>query len=243
MDSAPFERLPGLNRPLVRLGVHPCSYLPDRVASNLVDIAPVSSAQYQVLMDNGFRRSGPVFYRPSCPQCRACVALRVPVDRFAQSRSQRRALRKNADVEVQCGPLIADDDRYDLYTRYQRIKHDDAMASDRADFERYFCYSPIDSMEMTFRVGGRLVGVSVVDLTPMSLSSVYFFYDPEESRRSLGVFSALCEIEECRRRGLPYWYLGLHVRGCRKMAYKTDFRPSEFLHPDGIWRAEYPDVG
>ena len=89
---------------------------------------------------------------------------------------------------------------------------------------------------MTYRVAGRLVGVGVLDLCPGAASSVYFYFDPAESRRSLGVFSALCEIEECRRRGLEHWYIGFHVAGCGKMEYKARFRPHELLGPDGIWR-------
>jgi arginyl-tRNA--protein-N-Asp/Glu arginylyltransferase len=69
---------------------------------------------------------------------------------------------------------------------------------------------------------------------------VYFYFDPAESWRSLGVFGALCEIEECRRRGLPYWYIGLYIRDCPKMNYKIDYRPCELLGSDGTWSAALP---
>ena len=35
---------------------------------------------------------------------------------------------------------------------------------------------------------------------------------------------------------LPHLYLGFWIEGCRAMEYKSNFRPSEILHPDGSWR-------
>ena len=59
------------------------------------------------------------------------------------------------------------------------------------------------------------------------LSAIYFFYDPLERQRSLGTYNVLCVIDEARRRGLPYAYLGYYVEGCAAMAYKTRFVPND----------------
>lgn len=223
--------------PLVRGPLQPCGYLPDRLA--VMQYALVGDelrTVYRSLMDQRFRRSGDVAYRPACPDCAACVPIRVPAANFAPSRSQRRVPRRNSDVCVACGPLTPDDEHYDLYARYQLTVHDGQMLGSRQDFEHFAGRSPVETMEMTFRIAGRLVGVGVIDVFGDALSSVYFYYDPAQSRRRLGVFSGLCEIEECRRRGLAYWYIGFHVAGCRKMEYKAAFRPHELLGQDGVWR-------
>jgi arginine-tRNA-protein transferase len=68
------------------------------------------------------------------------------------------------------------------------------------------------------------------------VSSVYFYFDPAESNRSLGNFGALVEIEYARRLKIPHWYLGFWVKGCRAMEYKANFKPHELLHSDGVWR-------
>jgi len=243
-------RIPGVPLPLLRAGTHPCPYLPGRTASDLVALsAQVDSATYQLLMDRGFRRSGDVIYKPDCPACRECVPIRVPVDRFVPSRSQRRALRKNQDLTIETGPPQCDDERYALFERYQTAQHDGKMLDGRDEYRRFLCESPIDTLEISYRTPaarrdadslgasgrGRLVGVGIVDLTPQVISSVYFYFDPSEAQRSLGVFSALFEIELCRRMGKRWWYVGFHVRGCRKMEYKADYRPHELLRPDGTW--------
>jgi arginine-tRNA-protein transferase len=64
---------------------------------------------------------------------------------------------------------------------------------------------------------------------------VYFFFDPEESRRSLGVFSVLQELRLCERLGMEHLYLGLHVEDCRELSYKAAYHPHERLTPGG-WR-------
>jgi len=191
---------------------------------------------YQSLMDAGFRRSGTIVYRPTCEGCRECVPIRVPVNAFSPSRSQRRVRRRNADVAVEISRPSLDDEKWRVYSAYQNEQHDGKMGDDRADLEEFLYQSPTDTWEMTYRVAGRIVAVGIVDACPVSLSSVYFFFDPAEGRRSPGVFGAMEEIEECRRRGLAHWYIGYYVRECRQMSYKAQFRPCELLGPDGVWR-------
>ncbi len=218
-----------------------CPYLPQREAVYQF-AAPAeprqaldSPAVYQELLDLGFRRNGEYFYRPACQACQACVATRVPVATFVPSRSQRRVNRRNADVRVQIEPPSADDEHWRVYERYQAHQHDGAM-SGREQFEHLTLDSPIETVQMSYRVSSELAGVGIVDICPRGLSSVYFYFDPRFARRSLGVYSALCEIRECQRRNLPYWYLGFWVAGCRKMAYKALFTPQERLGIDGVWR-------
>jgi arginine-tRNA-protein transferase len=192
---------------------------------------------YQALMDAGFRRSGDVFYQNACPGCRACEALRVPVDGFRPGKSQRRLRRRNADLALAFGRPTLTDEKHDLYVRYLAARHDGKMSADRQELEDFLYRSPTDTLEVCYRdPTGRLLGAGLCDLTPVALSSVYFFFDPDEVRRGLGIFSALVEIDLAGRLGLAWYYPGFWVRSCPKMAYKTAFRPCELLGTDGQWR-------
>lgn len=223
--------------PIFRSEPHRCSYLPGRTAEDVFTApAALHPAVYQLYMDAGFRRSGSIVYRPDCEGCHECTPIRVPVAHFTPSRSQRRVLKRNRDVRMEIGPPVLDDDKWQLYVDYLRYQHDGSMSETREDLASFLYRSPTRTLEMTYRIAGRLVGVGIVDVTPVALSSVYFFFDPEEARRSLGVFSALAEIEECRRRSLPWWYIGYYVRDCDRMNYKAAFGPNELLGTDGIWR-------
>jgi leucyl-tRNA---protein transferase len=235
-----------ISLPLFAGSPHPCSYLPGRTAANefgvFVSLDPVL---YQSLMDAGFRRSGGIVYRPRCVGCRECRPIRVPVASFATSRSQRRVRRRNADVAVEIGLPTCDDEKWRVYAAYLRHQHDGEMGEEREELEEFLYRSPTSTLEMVYRAAGRVVAIGIIDVCPQALSSVYFFFDPEVHRRSLGTFGALCEIEECRRRGLAYWYIGYYVRACRRMNYKVAFGPCELLGADGVWRAmtqaEQPD--
>lgn len=214
----------------------PCPYLPGRRAVYEYAIpGALAPEKYQRLMDAGFRRSGDVVYRPVCEGCRECVPIRVAVQEFEPSRSQRRVRRRNVDVEMRIGPPVLTDEKHALFARYLREQHDGSMSDRREDLEEFLYRSGTETLEMTYHVGSRLVAVGIVDVCPISLSSVYFYFEPAESRRSLGILGGLFEIDECRRRGLPYWYLGYYIRDCRRMNYKACFRPHELLDSSGGW--------
>jgi arginine-tRNA-protein transferase len=223
--------------PLIESPPHPCSYLLGREAKNeYLWVSQLSPSLNRSLMDLGFRRSGQVVYRPACEGCRECVPIRVPVAGFAPSRSQRRVMRRNQDVEVRIAPPDLNSEKQQIYADFLATRHDAAMTGDTEELRGFLYESPTQTLEMTYHISGRLAAVGIVDVCEDALSSVYFYFDPAESRRSLGTFGALAEIEECRRRGLKYWYIGFYVRDCAKMNYKAEFRPHELLESDGKWR-------
>ncbi len=228
---------PRLSLPLYQGDPHPCSYLPDRIARHeYVFPSRIEPGAYQWLMDQSFRRSGRLIYRPACDGCRECIPIRVPVATFRPTKSQRRAWRKNADVEVQMGPPVLTDEKWAMYSAYLKFQHDRHDDS-RQDLEQFLYNSSTDTVEMTLSIAGRVIGASILDACPDSLSSVYFYFDPAEAKRSLGVFSALAEIDACVKLNLKWWYAGFYIRNCDRMNYKANFGPYELLGQDFVWRA------
>lgn len=220
-----------------------CVYLPGRRWALEMLPAPRSDAAYRALLETCHRRSGWVIYRPVCQGCTQCRPIRVPVATFKPSRSQRRVLKKNRDVALEVGPPEPTEEKLDLHNRFvaDRFDRGDAGFPDLETYAEVFGPSPVTTREMRFRLGGRLVGLGLVDALPDVVSSVYFFFDPAESRRSLGTYSAIQEIELARATGRSYLYLGYFIAGCREMSYKTRFRPCELLEPDGEWRPYQPE--
>lgn len=218
-----------------------CSYLPDRLAVSMVadPRATLSPALYAELVTLGFRRSGVQVYAPHCPDCRACVPTRVPVAAFRPNRSQRRALGRNADLQVVLTEPHLNQEYFDLYRRYLGTRHpgggmDEPTPEGFADF---LVSGPGTSVFAEFRVQGRLLGVAVTDVLANGLSAVYTFFEPDEGgARGLGTYAVLWQIEEARRRGLPHLYLGYWIEACAKMRYKARFRPIEG-YLEGEWRA------
>jgi arginine-tRNA-protein transferase len=222
-------------------GKHVCQYLPGKVSTfrAFEADAMISGEAFQRLMDAGFRRSGTLIYQPMCAGCRECVPLRVPVETFVPSKSQRRVLRQNKDVVVRVGRPDATREKWELYEKYQREwhKHRSADREELSDFIAFLYHSPVESAEFEYRdAWGKLLGVGIGDLCPQSYSSVYFYFDPREAKRSLGTFSALYEIQWARAMKLKYWYTGYWIKECSAMTYKSRFRPCQRLDTDGVWR-------
>ncbi len=241
IDPGPsFSALPPPVRvPLVVVPEHACAYLPGRMArTRAFAVGDLPAEVYHRFMDANFRRSGEIIYQPVCAGCRACRQLRVPVARFAASRSQRRCRQRNADLAVSVDRPAVTDEKYTLYQRYLAGRHEPKMSDDRESFESFLYCSPVETVEMCYRDGdGRLLAVGICDVSRLSLSTVYFYFEPESSRRrGLGTFGALFEIELAQRMGVPYYYLGYWVKGCPTMEYKSMFRPCEALGDDGVWR-------
>jgi len=211
-----------------------CPYLQNRnwtTHAFRTELMPVTI--YEELIDRGWRRSGDIFYRNACVGCAACIPLRVPTAGFTLSKSQRRTLGRNKDVEMTLLPSAYSPEIYDLYRRYQETRHPNDHDTGPEEFTRFLCNSPVTTAVSLYRVGGRLIAAGWIDILPNSLSSVYFVFDPDESNRSLGSYSILHEIELCRRMERAYYHLGFWVSGCQKMEYKSAFKPHEILTEAG----------
>jgi leucyl-tRNA---protein transferase len=215
-----------------------CSYLRGRVARSQVATPNhlIDQDTYSDLVALGFRRSGVFTYRPNCDACRECRPVRLPVEAFVPNRSQRRAVDALENLEVSEAPLRFSEEHYQLYHRYQVSRHPGGGmdGDDREQFSHFLLQTHIDTRLIEFRQNGVLRIVSIVDVLATGLSSVYTFYDPEMRSASLGTYSILWQIAQCRRIGLPYLYLGYWIKQSRKMSYKTNFRPIEVLNA-GRW--------
>jgi arginine-tRNA-protein transferase len=220
---------------LFRINHGDCPYLPDRTwVTHTFQAGNLSESLYESMISQGWRRSGTAFYQNHCPGCNLCIPIRVPTDRFQLSKSQRRVIKRNSDVEVRMSPLEDEAEAYELYRLYNTTRHGKDETASRSGFRSFLFDSPIETRMMRYTVGERLIGIGWVDVLPNGLSSVYFVFDPAESARSLGQFSAMKEIETAASMGKSWLYLGFYVPGCDKMSYKRRFRPFQLLE-NGHW--------
>ena len=221
---------------------HACSYLPDRQSRSLVvvDEALLNPVTYDALLQQGYRRSGDHVYRPWCVSCRSCIAVRIPVESFRPDRGQRRCMKRNKDLRLEWMPAELTEEQYRLYLAYQEGRHaGGAMAQSSWEETRSFLlagWNHVQVLEM--RLDGELVAAAYTDLMPSSLSAVYTFFRPDLERRSLGSFAILEQIARAVREGKTWLYLGYWIPECRKMSYKSRFRPHEIRRPKADFQDE-----
>jgi arginyl-tRNA--protein-N-Asp/Glu arginylyltransferase len=211
-----------------------CPYVPGRAERKLIVELGGSGAAlfYDDLSRAGFRRSHRFAYRPACRSCSSCVPVRIAVDRFSDTRSTRRVRNTNRDLFGRLVGARATPEQFRLFSAYQRSRHSDSdMASmSYGDYRGMVEDTPVRTTLAEFRDGsGRLFAASLVDLLDDGVSAVYSFYDPQQPKRSLGTWSVLWLVDQSRRQGQPFVYLGYWIADSPKMAYKARFPALERL--------------
>ena len=109
----------------------------------------------------------------------------------------------------------------------------------RTQYAHFLLTTRVNTRLVEFRdPSDKLVMVSIIDVLDEGLSSVYTFYDPG-TPGSLGTYSIMWQLEQCRTLGLPWLYLGYWIADSKKMSYKAGFQPQQRL-VDGTWEADAP---
>jgi len=241
-----------------------CGYLPNKLAQSLIASPQhlIDANVYSGLIQQGFRRSGKFAYRPHCENCRECVPVRIIVQDFVPSRSQKRAYKQHQNLTATILPVAFHADHYALYAAYQKARHpneelnqkgklkdgklnqDDKQDQDDAEqYRSFLCQTNVESIMVEFREGDQLKMVSVIDLVHDGISAVYTFYEACDAkasdgdpikRASYGTYNVLWQIDWVKSLNLPYLYLGYWIKDSQKMAYKENFKPLEKLI-DGEW--------
>ncbi len=229
----------------------PCPYLPGKTERKVfTELTGQHATELNDALGRiGFRRSQGVAYRPSCVDCAACISVRVVTGEFQASATQRKMIRRHADLEVTACKPWTTEEQYALLRRYLKARHPGGgmVDMDESDFADMVEQSPVKTYLVEYREPslngrpGRLVGACLTDQQADGLSMIYSFFEPhDENRPGLGTYIILDHIIRAARAGLPYVYLGYWVESSKRMAYKAKFRPLERLGPDG-WRKFEPD--
>ncbi len=217
-----------------------CSYLREQTwrLPLRLPVRALTRKEFGDRLRAGDRRQGRLLYRTSCPSCKACQPIRLDVNDFEHSRSQRRVVRRGEQqVHVSLGKVSIDLQRVQLYNVHKQGR--DLAAGERTTsvdaYRSFLGESCCETFEMRYQIAGKLAGLAIVDRADDALSAVYFYWDPAHAQLSLGTFSIMKQIQLCQQLELRYLYLGLYIAACPAMAYKDAFLPHErFI--EGTWQ-------
>ena len=219
----------------IRIGLtnnHPCSYLKDRMERVAValDSSMQSDENYEILLANGFRRSGDTIYKPHCDTCSACHALRVSVPSFTPSKSQKRLINKmKPHLTWELKPKL-DENWFSLYSKYIKARHRDGTMypPQKDEFDKFANSQWLNTQFLHIYEDNQLIAVAVTDILPNSASAFYTFFDPESSL-SIGTLAILIQLEYCKNSRKQWLYLGYQIDDCPAMNYKVRFQRHQRL--------------
>ncbi len=212
-----------------------CAYLPEKmVRMRYKHIDNASKSFTTASVQRGWRRFGKYYFYPICQGCSECKSLRIKVDEFKPSRSQRRVVKKNRNTEIMIqAPSLSKEHIY-LYNRYHTWKAIKDGWRGRGINLREYHENFVDGAhdfgrEVLYFRDKKLVGVDLIDVVHDGISAIYFYYDPDFADLSLGTYSLLYQTELAKQMNLKYIYLGYWVDGCKAFAYKESFKPLQML--------------
>jgi leucyl-tRNA---protein transferase len=201
--------------------------------------ARVSPAQMDELLAGAWRHFGTYFFRYSIGihgfDIRRVIPLRIRLRDHTFTKSQRRALRRNAALDVRISPLNITSQAELLFHKHKgRFKT--GVPDSIFEFVSATVHdSPADTMQLSVYESGRLLAESYFDVGAAAMSGIYGMFDTDEAARGLGVFTLLKEIEFAAAAGKEFYYLGYSYEGESFYDYKKRFRATEAFDWSGNW--------
>ncbi len=212
-----------------------CVYLPyKRMRMHYKYIKEASFELNSALTERGWRRFGEYYSRPSCAGCTECLSLRIDALNFKFSKSAKRVMKKNKNTKIYIQKPTTTTSHIALHEKYHKFMSE----------KKGWKYHPISpalynelyveghgnfGKEVLYFINGKLVGVDLIDICKDGISSIYFFYDPDYAKYSLGRYSIYQQILMARKYDLKWIYLGYYVKDCNSLNYKASYKPHQIL--------------
>ncbi|MFY2509131.1 arginyltransferase [Vibrio pectenicida] len=218
----------------IRIGLtdsHQCSYLADKQERVAVALEPAmhTASGYEVLLANGFRRSGDTIYKPHCDQCKACQPIRLSIPEIELSKSQKRLLVKAKHLNWELRDEMVPG-WFELYSQYIETRHKNGTMypPKENEFVHFSHCKWLNTQYLHIYDQDKLIAIAVTDILSNSVSAFYTFFDPHFPL-SLGTLAILFQIKDCQQQGKQWLYLGYQIDECPAMNYKVRFQRNQRL--------------
>jgi len=208
-----------------------CSYLDNLKQKTYYKVIENCSInECQELIERGFRRFGKMYFRPICSTCSECKSIKIDVDNFKFSKSQRRVLKKASHIKSYIQKPTLTQEHLDLFKKYHLYMKDKKNWEYSESTPQGYHSSFVDGhnqfgYEILYYDEDKLIGVDLIDILEDGISSIYFYYDTDYMHLSLGKLSLYNQILYAKEVKLKWIYLGYYVKDCPSLSYKDHYKP------------------
>lgn len=199
----------------------------------------VAPQQLDALLASGWRHFGTRFFRYNLGfherEIRLVIPLRIDLTRFSFSKSQRRVVSKNQDLQTIIRPACITPEKESLFERHKKRFADNAPDSLFDFLSPDAARVPCEAKEICVYDGEKLLAASFFDVGKTSISGVYAMFEPTATARSLGIYTMLLEISDALENNKTFYYQGYAYAGNSFYDYKKRFRALQRYDWRGGW--------
>ncbi|WP_337042285.1 arginyl-tRNA--protein arginylyltransferase [Emticicia sp. 17c] len=162
----------------------------------------------------------------------SAIWLRVDLNTFEASSTQRKLLKNNAKFSVSIRKAYIDDTKEALFLKYQ--SH---ISFDTAPNLQQLLYGNgqndiYETLEICIYDQDKLIACGFFDLGETTSAGISCFYDPEYKKYSLGKYLMYLKMDFSQKKGLDFFYLGYFAPGYPLFDYKLDLSKKSLEYLD-----------
>lgn len=208
-----------------------CSYLDNKEQTTHYKVINQCSAQMtQELIERGYRRFGRMYFRPVCSDCEECQSIKIDVENYSFSKSEKRVIKKAKEIEIYTQKPSLSQEHLNLFESYHLHMQSKKNWNYQKTTPDHYYHSFVDGhedygYEILYFFEDELIGVDLIDILEDGISSIYFYYNPDYSHFSLGKLSLLQQISIAKEANKKWIYLGYYVEECSSLNYKANYKP------------------
>jgi arginine-tRNA-protein transferase len=212
-----------------------CSYFDDKLSDTRYKFMQNCDEDiYYEMLQRGWRRFGNVHFVPECNTCNDCKTIRLDIPNYKFTKSQKRIMSKNKDLQIYIQKPTLSIDHINLFNKYHEFmttkKNWKSNQIEPAEYKSsYVDGANTYGKEILYFLDDKLICVALCDMTKKAFSSVYCYYDHDYENRSLGKFSILVQISIAKNLNIPYLFLGYWIKDHHSMGYKENYTPFDIL--------------
>jgi len=181
--------------------------------------------------DQIFRRN---YWEWRSKPCRV-VLLRINLRNFEFSKSQRKCLRRNDDLQLVRRPIKIEPVHEELFERHSKRFSHNRPESIYGFFSAFSSLMPCYGIQFEVYHQENLLATSYFHVGRKSVAGNYCIHDPAEWKRGLGTYTMLKEIEFAIEHQREYYYPGFVYDVPSEFDYKLNFNNLEYFDWWGNW--------